>query len=134
MPDNKVKKSIIKLDQISLERLTFKKKSNALRRSEIPPSSLRIGVTIFEREETYFESVCDIGIYDEDQRGDFELSLTYKISASILDPQHKEALEKFAKYGSPFNALVFAREAVADITFRAFGKSATIPLLDVHSL
>jgi hypothetical protein len=81
------------------------------------------------------ESICQIAVYGKDDpRGDFQMELTYRINASASDSSHKSDLEKFARFGSSFNALVFARETVAQITFKAFGKAAVIPLLDVHEL
>ncbi|MDL1893028.1 hypothetical protein FBQ87_09080 [Sphingobacteriales bacterium CHB3] len=132
---DKIKKSPIKLESIELTNLNFSRKSAKLRRSEIPPLSMRVEVSINEKSELLLESTCDIILYgDDDPRGDFQMELSYRINASTFDSSHKNDLEKFAKFGSPFNALVFARETVAQITFKAFGKAAMIPLLDVHGL
>jgi len=130
-----MKESIIRLERISLESLDFTKKAQVLQRISIPPKLLRFDVTVETLTDTTVQSRCDISVLSEqNQEDDFEIHLSYLIIASISDISQKEALEKFAKFGAPFNALVYARDLIANITSRAFGQPAMLPLLDIRQL
>ena len=131
----KSKRSPIHLDTVSLRSVSFKARATKLGRIEIPASSLKITVSIEEESETSFRSTTNILIYgDNDPRGEFEMQLSYLVVASIAEVSHKDELEKFARFGAPFNALVYARETVASLTAKTFGRSAIVPLLDIREL
>lgn len=130
-----MEQSIIRLEKITLESLKFTKNAQALQRTNIPPTQLRFNVTTEVLENTLIaQSRCEISILKDENQDDFEIQLTYLITASILDASNKEALEKFAKFGAPFNALVYARDLISSITSRAFGQAAMLPLLDIQQL
>lgn len=127
--------SFIRLEKITLEGLKFRKNAQALQRTNIPPKQIQMKVTAEVLKDTLIvQSRCEVVILKDENQDDFEMEFTFVISASVSDPSQKGLLEKFGKFGAPFNALVYGRDLVRSITARAFGQAALIPLLDIQQL
>lgn len=131
----KLKKSIIKLLNVSLTSVDFQKKGEALRRLRIPTNAIKIQVVINKIDSLKIRSECTINIYNKDSlKDDFFLSVVYEIVAAVSELGDYEQLEKFARFGAPYNVFVHARELVADITGKAYGKIALLPLINITDL
>jgi preprotein translocase subunit SecB len=132
---SKPKKSIISISSLVLTDLTFHKKSAKLKRIIIPARAISIDASIEELEKLNYLTDCSININSEkDPNSDFVSTLKYQIISQTIDIDHLKDLEAFAKFGALFNAFVHARELIADLTARSFGRAALFPLLDIRQL
>jgi preprotein translocase subunit SecB len=130
-----IKKSTIQISDLSLISAVFKKKTSRLKQNEIPTSALSLVISIQEIDDLAYLSLCAINAFqDDDPNADFIVSLNYQIITKASDPVAKNDLQQFARFGAPFNALVHARELISSLTARAFGKAATLPLLDIREM
>jgi hypothetical protein len=134
---NAIKKSTISLDRVELRSVKFESRSNKLHRADIPLSAIQIDLHS-SKEETLLPSLstlCRITIFSpENPKADFYAELLYRIEASVENSEDVDLLTKFSTVGAAFNAFVFARQAIADLTFKAFGKAVRLPLLNIGEL
>jgi len=130
---SKPKKSIISISSLLLIELSFHKNSSKLKRTIIPANAINIEATIQELEQLNYLTECTIHINpNKDPKSDFFSMLKYQIVSQAIDQDHLKELEIFARFGAIFNAFVHARELIADLTARSFGKAALFPLLDIR--
>lgn len=132
---NEIKKSPIQIVEFTIRELKFKVNSPALRAIEVPIEAINLNVSVQANDELHYSSLCGIEINSQNENeSDFTLSATYQIDACIADIQSKESLERFAKFGAPFNMLTHVRELLILLSTRAFGRAVSIPLLDITEL
>jgi len=129
----KPKKSPIQISEFSLTTLEFKRVGSRPRRLKIPANFIKIEAVVEELDALAYSIVCHICINEEAKEAlDFSAKIEYQMVAKTIDPEFKKQLEGFAKVGAPFNALVHARELIASLTARAFGRTAMLPLIDIR--
>jgi preprotein translocase subunit SecB len=132
---SKPKKSIISISSLLLTDLSFHKNSSKLKRTVIPANAINIEATIQELEQLTYLTECTIHINEnKDPKLYFSSMLKYQIVSQAIDQDHLKELETFARFGAIFNAFVHARELIANLTSRSFGKAALFPLLDIRQL
>jgi len=106
-----------------------------LKRTLIPANAINIEATIQELEQLTYLTDCTIHINENnDPKLYFSSMLKYQIISQAIDQDHLKELEAFARFGAIFNAFVHARELIANLTARSFGKAALFPLLDIRQL
>lgn len=126
-----IKKSPIQIVDLSLVHVDFRKKTTSLKHLDIPIESIKLTVSIDELDELTLSSLCDMSAFIDDENADFQISLSYLLVAQISDKSMRENLERFARVGAMFNVLVHARETIASLTARAFGKAIILPTLNI---
>ena len=130
-----IKKSIIQLGEISLTDVKFVKKKPTLSRAgiNVKLNDIHFQVVVQQLDKYAFLSRCTFEIFrEQNDQSDFYASFQYEIVSKVSEDKHLEDLEKFAKFGAPFNAIVHVREILIGLSGRAFGRAAFIPLIDIR--
>ena len=126
-----ISKSPIQIIDLSLVHVEFRKKTTSLKQFDIPINSLDFTVSIDQIDDLTLSSLCNLSAFKDDEGADFQFSLSYLLVAQIRDKSMRENLERFARIGAMFNVLVHARETIASLTARAFGKAIILPTLNI---
>lgn len=126
-----IKRSPIQIIDLSLVHLDFRKRTTSLKQTEVSIDSIKLTVSIDELDENTLSSLCDVAVFVDEENSDFQISLSYLVVAQVSDKSMRENLEMFARIGAMFNVLVHAREAIASLTARAFGKAVILPTLNI---
>jgi hypothetical protein len=129
-----LKLSPISIVELSLNSLEFKKTTSRPHVEEIPLDAIRVRVRTEEVNSLTIISWCDLTLFEEVKDASFTLTLAYQIEARISDPARHESLLRFARFGALFNVIVHARELVATLTARSFGRALMIPMVDITEL
>jgi preprotein translocase subunit SecB len=126
-----LKTSAVQLQEITLEELSFK-----LREVRTIGTYSSIVITV-DREvkrlaNTRWVTLCTINI--EGRRSPFLLKAKCKVVYNVKSVKDKLKLESFSKTGAVFNAIVYCRELIRDLTTRAGYDPLILPLFDVRDL
>jgi hypothetical protein len=78
-------------------------------------------------------TVCQLSVNLNRMDTPFKITASCRIVASIESLDHNEILVEFANVGAVFNAIVFFRELIREVTSRTYYGPVIFPLLDITS-
>ncbi len=84
-------------------------------------------------ENLRYITTCRLTVNTEKTDTPFKISAVCKVVASVESVEHLDILSEFATVGAVFNAIVFFRELVREVTSRTSFGPVSFPLLDITS-
>jgi len=129
-----LKPSLIRLENIFLNKIEYYCHPNFEPKGPQILMKTQIQVDVKTNENLRYITRCNIFINKDEQDSPFRITLEIDVVSSIEASEHVQQLKEFAASGAVFNAIMYAREVIRDITSRSKYNQLIMPLFDISQL
>jgi preprotein translocase subunit SecB len=122
------------LEDVALEDFSFKDYPDFIAKGPDIQMTLAIETKIEKLENLRYLTRCALTVNANRADVPFAANAVCRVIAGVKSLDDINSLEEFAQIGAVYNAVVFLRELIRDVTSRTKRGPVLIPLIDINQL
>lgn len=123
--------SKVSLERIVLESFSIKTFPDVIVEGKRVVFDVDLDRKVVKTENLRYETLCTLILAAGSKGTPIEISGTCRVISSVQSANDREILEDFANLGAVYNAIIFFRELIREITSRTERGPIILPLFDI---